>query len=131
MGSMLRNIVLAPVVMAAAALATNTASAETRLNVPFSFTVNGKDCPAGVYTVDRDTHGSLVTLKSQDARNTFRWGLGPGDPDPMAKGVVLKFDEIGESHILQSVQYGPLVTSRLDKKPKPSEHAHTRTVPGV
>jgi hypothetical protein len=52
MGSILRNFVLAPAAMAAAALATNTAMAET-LKVPFTFTVDGKDFPAGLYSVQR------------------------------------------------------------------------------
>jgi hypothetical protein len=130
MGSMLRNIILAPALVAAAAFAANTASAETRLKVPFSFNVNGKECPAGVYTVERDHLANLVTLKSQDAMQSFHWVLTPGEPEPNASAVVLKFDEVGETHTLRSVQYGALVTARLDKKPKASEHAHTRTVPG-
>ncbi len=29
---------------------------------------------------------------------------------------LFKFDQMGNGHVLQSIQYGPVVTSRLDKK---------------
>lgn len=126
MQSILRNFVLAPVVMAAAALATNTAMAET-VNVPFSFTVNGKNLPAGYYSVRREISQNMVTLRSNVSSDSFTWIVTPGNPDPNETAVVLKFDEAGPAHALQSVQYGPLVTSKLDKKTK---LAPTRIVPG-
>lgn len=126
MGSILRNFVLTPAVMAAAALATNTAMAEIILKVPFSFTVDGKNCPAGVYSIQwESTHGNLVTLKSKGVPQSFTWIVGPGDPAPGDTAVVLRFDELGETHALRSVQYGSQITSRLDTKTNQAEHAKT------
>jgi hypothetical protein len=131
MRSILRNFVLAPAVIAAAALAANSAMAETILKVPFSFTVAGKNCPAGLYAVQwESSRSNLVTLTSKDVPQTFTWVVGPGDPAPGETAVVLRFDEQGENHALQSVQYGSRITSRLDKKIKHTEHEKTRIVLG-
>jgi hypothetical protein len=127
MGSTLRNFVLAPVVMAAAALATNTAMAET-VKVPFKFTVAGKDFPAGYYSVKREFSLGMVTLRSNATSQSFIWILAPGDPAPTDTAVVLRFDQLGQDHVLQSVQFGPLITSRLDKKAMQTMMA--RNVPG-
>jgi hypothetical protein len=119
----LRTLFLAPVVMAAAALATNTAMAEsTTLKVPFSFTVAGKICPAGYYSVQRHLTQSLVTLQSKDGRNTFTWTLSPGDAAPTDTAVKLKFNEVGDTHVLRAVQYGPLETFKLGESKHP-EHS--------
>jgi hypothetical protein len=118
MGSILRNFVVAPAAMAAAALATNTAMAET-LKVPFTFTVNGKNFPAGIYLVKRQNSQNLVTLISKDASQSFTWVAAPGDPGPTDTAVTLRFSELGERHALRSVQYGPLITPRLDKGAMP------------
>jgi hypothetical protein len=127
MGSTLRNFVLAPVVMAAAALATNTAMAET-VKVPFKFTVAGRELPAGYYSVKREMSQGIVTLRSGATSQGFTWILAPGDPAPTDTAVTLRFDELGQDHVLQSVQFGPLITSRLDKKTKQTMTA--RNVPG-
>lgn len=118
----LRNFVLAPAVLAAAALATNAAMAEAAtVTVPFNFKVAGKNCPAGLYTVQRDHN--LVILTSKGAQQSFIWALSPGDPAPTASNVTLTFGELGQAYTLRSVQYGPLVTSRLDNETKEAEHA--------
>ena len=57
MKNMIRNLMLASAVVATAAFATTSAMATT-LNVPFSFTVNGKQCPAGTYTVEHEINSS-------------------------------------------------------------------------
>ena len=131
MRSILRNFVLAPAVIAAAALATNTAMAETTLKVPFSFTVAGKNCPAGLYSVQWESiHSNFVTLTNKDASQSFTWVVSPGDPAPGDTAVVLRFDELGDMHALRSVQYGPRITSRLDKKINETKHVKTRIVSG-
>ena len=118
MGSTLRNFVLAPAVMAAAALATNTAMAET-VKVPFNFTFDGKDLPAGYYSVKREMSQNMVTLRSNATSQSFTWIIAPGDPAPTDTAVTLRFSELGETHALRSVQYGPLITPRLDKGAMP------------
>jgi len=119
MRMMLRNMILAPALVAAAALATTSAMATT-LKVPFKFVADGKECPAGYYNVDRSINGNVVTVASRDGSRTLRYVLHPGDPDPTDSSVVLRFAEQGESHILHSVQYGPLVTT-TDKPSKQVE----------
>jgi hypothetical protein len=114
MRSNLRNILLTPAFLVAAGLATNNATAQN-LKVPFSFNVAGKECPAGVYSVQRDGLGSLVTLRSNASGRSFTWIIAPGNPSPLATQVVLTFDEDGQTHTLRSVQYGSWVTSPLDR----------------
>ena len=124
MKNILRTLVLAPVVLAAAAFASTSAMAESTLKVPFNFTVNGQICPAGVYSVERDFSGDLVTLKSHASTQSFRWSLRPGEPAPTDTRVVLMFDQIGDGHALRSVQYKWLITPRIDKK-----DIHTEQIP--
>ena len=115
MQNILRNIILAPVVLAAAVVATNTAKAEVTVKVPFSFTAAGKQCAAGTYIVQRDRQHSLITLKNTDASQGFNWIVGPGDgvTDSL---VTLKFDENGQNHTLRQIEYGSQKTGILDKK---------------
>ena len=73
MRSILPKIFLASAMVATAALATNNALAETMVNVPFSFTVNGKVCPAGLYTVARNDTNGVVTLRDPTRKSGFTW----------------------------------------------------------
>jgi len=131
MRSILGKIILAPVVMAAAALATNTAMAESAtVQVPFSFTAAGKTCPAGRYSVRRDGDSNIVVLQSKESPRIFAWLVSPGAPDPTDTKVALRFNEEGASHTLQTVQIGPLITHNLDKHPGHSEHVRTLTAGG-
>lgn len=125
MKSILAKFVLAPAVLAVAALAATSAKAETTVKVPFNFTVAGKVCPAGYYTVHKDA--DFVTLLRKGSSDIFTWIVGPGAAEPNDTKVALKFDLIGNSHVLQSIQYGPAVTARLDKKSlREAEHESTR-----
>jgi len=117
MRSPIHTLVMGPVLLAALAFTANSArAATTTLNVPFSFTAGGKICPAGAYIVQRDFDGNRVMLKSKDATRVFSWIAGAGVTDPSENHVVLKFDEAGQGHALRSIQYGSIVTSRLDRK---------------
>ena len=126
----LRSLFLAPVIMAAMSFATVAAHAEATLKVPFNFTVNGKACPAGLYTVNKDTLHNLVTLKSKNTTQSFTWMVGPGDPSPNSTAVTLRFNDQDNAYTLRSVQYGPMITSRLDKNSKHNEHVHVETITG-
>jgi hypothetical protein len=123
-----KNLVAVPVVMAAA-LITTSALAETTLNVPFSFSVAGKNCPAGTYTVEKNNLSTMVTLKSRNTPQSFSWIVNPGDPLPTDTRVVLKFDELEGTHALRSVQYGAKITTNLDRN-RQMEHVATRIVSG-
>ena len=99
------------------------AKAETTLNVPFSFNVGHNLVPAGTYSVERSgaPWGGFVTLKNIQTSSTFTWALAPGDPSPTDTRVVLRFDEIGQTHLLRSVQYHSMITSRLDESTRSNQ----------
>jgi hypothetical protein len=123
-------MILASAVLVAGTLAAAPAMAEVLVDVPFNFTVNGKMCPAGRYQVEHDAASNIVTLRSRTWSRTFAWIAGPGEPSPYDARVILRFDESGDAHELQSVQYGSSITSRLDRKTQPSEYVPTRMIQG-
>ena len=122
MRSTFHTVLASAALMAAAVLATNSAMAETTLNVPFDFTVAGKACPPGHYTVKENAIGSYVTLTNEDSSRVFTWILLPSAPDYKNGNVVLKFDVAGQAHLLRSVQVGSMTTSVLDKNAGNSEY---------
>lgn len=125
------KFVLAPVLVVAATLATNTATAQTRLlNVPFSFTVGGQNWPAGSYSIERIGLQGFVTLESEDASHSLTLTLGPGDPAPTDTRIILKFDNLGRTYALRTVQYGPEISARLDDKAERSERVIEQIVRG-
>ncbi|HUB19179.1 MAG TPA: hypothetical protein VL990_11140 [Acidobacteriaceae bacterium] len=130
MRSILPKIFLASAVAAMAALTTGSALADTLVNVPFSFTVNGKVCPAGQYSVARNEMTGVVTLRNDDWKSSFAWIAGPGDPAPTDGRVILRFDKDSDGYTLQSVQYRNLITARLDGRKVNEEAPTTRIVLG-
>jgi hypothetical protein len=112
----LRNLILAPAVVLAFALASHTAKADSTAKVPFNFTVDGHVCPAGEYTVRRDMRSNTVILQGRNSKVGFMWSLKAGDAATTAKNVVLQFTEDGENHALRFVRYGSESTYQLDKK---------------
>jgi hypothetical protein len=116
MNSKIRNLILAPAVVLAFALASHSAKADSTAKVPFNFTVDGHVCPAGEYTIHRDSANNTVILQGRNNKVGFQWSLRAGDPAPTAKDVVLQFTENGQNHALRFVQYGPASTYRLDKQ---------------
>jgi hypothetical protein len=130
MRSILPKFFLASAVAAMAALTTSNALAEMKVNVPFSFTVNGKVCPAGSYSIGRDDTTGSVSLRNDNwQRAAFSWLMVPGDPAPTDSRVILRFDKEGDNYTLQSVQYRNLITARLDGR-KHNNEAPTRVVMG-
>lgn len=116
MKSMFSKFVLAPAVLVAASLAADVASAEATVKVPFNFTASGKICPAGYYTIQREGTSNFVTLSHKGSSEILTYILGPGASDTKDSKIALTFDKVAGSLVLQSVQYGSLATSRLDKK---------------
>jgi len=115
----LRSLVPVLALAALAAMATNSASAQSsRMNVPFSFTAGGENCPAGTYIVKTNSWYSAVVLHGTG--HNFTWLIGPGQPAPNDSRVVLTFDHVGSRYALRSVQYKSQITDRLDKKLKES-----------
>jgi hypothetical protein len=114
---------MAAIVLTTAALSTHAAKAETTVNVPFSFIVSGQPMPAGAYTVQQDIFHNRVILRSGDASKSFSYSLRPGDGDPNEVHVALRFASSGDGHVLQSIQFGSRITSRLDERPAPVTYA--------
>lgn len=115
----LRSIVLAPAMLATAALAIQPSTAwaarsGSTVHIPFEFEVAGQAYPAGVYHVHVGTLYNTVAL--ENGSHTFVWIIGPGDANPADQRTILKFDVLGERHLLRSIQYRAMSTSRLDKK---------------
>jgi hypothetical protein len=114
-----RTFVLASAVIAAAAMATIPAMAATSatLNVPFSFTVDGRTLPAGQYSVARSDNNAFVSLRSANSDASYTWvGSPAGDG---SNRVILKFD--AASHALETVQFGSTISPRLNKHSKSHE----------
>jgi len=104
--------ILASVVLTAAAVTAIPAMAATStIKVPFNFTIDGKSCPAGEYSVQLDNHSKLVKLQSKEGSRSFIWTVRAADKDNGS--VVLKFDEQSQTHALRSIQYGSVVTGQI------------------
>jgi hypothetical protein len=125
----LHSLVLAPALLAAAALTPQPASAAV-LHVPFAFTMSGQTMPAGQYTVARDNRGSFVTLTTPDGKQSFTWLIAAGEPDPGATGVVLRFDPTNAGYTLRSIQYNAMITPVLDKKSRQTEDRPAHVIRG-
>jgi hypothetical protein len=131
MRSIFHRIVVASAVVLAAALATTSARAEAIIKVPFGFTIDGKAFPAGVYAVRHDDRGNFVTLAAKGSDQSFSTILVPGEPDLTDRKIALNFDVVGETHFLRTIQYGPMITSVLDKKALQSERASLQRSGGL
>jgi hypothetical protein len=123
----LKSLVLAPVLLAAAALTTQPASAAV-LHVPFAFTVSGKTLPAGDYSVTRDNRGAFVVLASAEGKQISNWLISPGDDG--AQGVAMLFDSTDSGYALQSIRYNSMSTPKLDKLSGPSEDRPVHVIRG-
>jgi hypothetical protein len=112
----LYSVVLAPALLAAAAFTAKPvlAAATYRVQVPFQFVANGKTLPAGEYFVREGDRPDAVMLEGKSIAMT--WLISPGTPNPNDTHVILTFDNIGEDHMLRTVQVGPMITGRIDKK---------------
>ena len=112
MRSTMLKLFLVPAIAAAAALASHPAQAET-VKVPFAFSAVGHDFPAGSYSVDANINTNVVTLRLKNSDKSFVWVLGPGDPEPGDQRVMLRFTTTAGAHVLDSIQFGSKITSRL------------------
>lgn len=102
--------------LASAALVSTAAFAasEARVNVPFDFTAKGHSFPAGSYNVLLDSNSTMVTLANRsEPGSQLKWTVGPADP--ASAPVVLKFDRIGETYALHTIQMQNRVTPSLDR----------------
>ncbi len=115
----------------AVAAAVTPALAEHTATIPFSFTVAGQACPAGVYEVISRSQLGIVTFRNMKAaKRSYNWVLQPGDAGPGDTKIVLTFDKTGGDHALRTIQYGPMVTPRIDKGLKETLQTSRTLVPG-
>jgi hypothetical protein len=120
MKSAFSRFVLASVALALATLGIHTAQAEgVSVNVPFSFKAAGKSLPAGQYSVERAKVGSYIKLQDQQSKQSILFvASGTADGERL---VSLKFEGQGDTHVLQSIQFGHLTSGRLTRKMKNRE----------
>lgn len=114
MRSTLCKYFLVPVIAAAATMIGHSAQAQT-VNVPFAFHALGHTFPAGTYSVQKDMSSNFVSLRTTDSHNIVTKVLGPGNAEQGDNRIVLRFAMAGEDHVLESIQYGPKVTSRMSE----------------
>lgn len=112
----IRSLLPALTIAALAALATHSACAQSRFDISFNFDVSGHNCPAGMYTVERNKRLSVVTLRG--AGHAYTWHLRAGDAAPNDDRVMLTFDRVGAAYALRTVQYRSQITARIEKKRK-------------
>src|SRR5215469_7972020 len=110
-----RFVFVALLATATATLATKPARADAGVKVPFSFTADGKRCPAGTYQVKSDGGSNSVTLVGRDSSKIFSWVVKPRTGESSPNKVILRFDQAGSDHVLRSIQYGSQETLPLDK----------------
>jgi hypothetical protein len=122
-----RFLLSALVATAVATLAAKPAHADASVKVPFNFTVDGKQCPAGRYLIRGDEQSNTVTLVGKDSTRIFSWVVVPQGGDANPRSVVLRFDQLSNGHVLRSIQYGLQSTSRLDKQAFQSDETQDGT----
>jgi len=81
MRSILPKFLLASAVMATAALATNSALAERKVNVPSASRSTARRARRPVFG-DRNLTNGVVTLRNADWKRSFMWIASSGDPAP-------------------------------------------------
>ena len=109
--------ILRTVVLSSAALWATAAFADTRarVDVAFSFLVQGQSFPAGNYDVVMDDNQKFITLSSEtNLAKITTMVLGPADP---AKApAVLRFDVFMGEHSLRTIHMGVRTTRDLDAR---------------
>jgi hypothetical protein len=114
----LRNLVLSSAALCAT---TAFAATQTRLDVPFDFTVKNHAYHAGSYRVEIDPSSSMLKLSNLDELSQQMIWIGtPAVNDSSEPKVRLTFDVVGAQHMLRTIQYGGVITPNLDKRPKHS-----------
>lgn len=107
------------------------AASKATVNIPFGFSSHGQSFPAGQYLASLDENHNILTLSSTAKTSlSAHWVVGPADSNPNDEKLTLKFDDLGNSHTLRTVQLGPRITSRLDAPACHHDAGATATVSG-
>ena len=114
------RFVLRSLVLTSAALCATAAFAAPKVvvNVPFNFETHGQAFPAGRYEVSLDSHSNVLTLSNQsNTKQSLMYVVSPAD-STQSPYLRMKFDDVGSSHELHSIQLGSRITSVLDAPSK-------------
>jgi len=95
------------------------------VDIPYSFTVQGKVMPAGHYTIEVwSSQAKEITLRSLDGKHTAFAAIATSlRPATMAPDAEVVFDVSGDSHILAEV-WVPGLPGYLIEGYLPSAEAH-------
>jgi hypothetical protein len=116
MRSMLRAAVLTSAALCASAA---FAADHAVVKIPFNFETRGVAYPAGTYNVALDLNRNVLTMQNtQEPKESILWVVAPADERAITTALLVKFDDLGGTHQLRTVQYGPRITPRLDAPAK-------------
>jgi hypothetical protein len=112
----MNNIIRSAIFATAAICATAAFAAERAVvDIPFNFVSQGKSFPAGRYAATLDPNQNVLELSNvSNAKLSAHWAVGPADFKPGDEKLTIKFDDLGNSHHLRTMQLGSRITSRLD-----------------
>jgi hypothetical protein len=116
MHSLLRALALTSAALCASAA---FAADHARVNIPFNFETRGVAYPAGTYTATLDMNRNVLMLRNlQEPKQSILWVVSPADDRTIPAPLIVKFDDLGTTHLLRTVQLGPRITPRLDAPAK-------------
>ena len=112
MRSMLRTIVLTSAALCATAA---FAADKAVVNVPFNFETHGIAFPAGKYSATLDINKNVMTLRNiAEPSESIVWLVSPADETAIKSTLLMKFNDLGSTHELRTIQLGSRITPRLD-----------------
>jgi hypothetical protein len=108
----MRSVVIATISLCATgAFAANNAV----VDIPFSFVSHGHVFPAGHYVATLDATKNVLGLSNiANANVSAHWIASPAECNAGEQELILKFDGLGDSQTLRTVQLGSRITPRLD-----------------
>lgn len=78
-------------------------SNEVRLQVPFSFTVAGRELPAGEYTIERTPYLGVLLITGIGNGQTMAVTSSAGETEPLGGHPTATFGSIGGARYLEEV----------------------------
>ncbi|MFT4113989.1 hypothetical protein [Silvibacterium sp.] len=108
----IRTLVLTSAVLSATAA---FAADRAVVNVPFNFESHGVSYSAGRYEATMGINNGFITIRNIDApKQSLTWVAAPADEKAISAPMLVKFDDLGTTHELRTIQLGSRITPRLD-----------------
>lgn len=83
------------------------AASQMRIDIPFSFSIQGRPFPPGFYDVSIDENMGFISLTNKDApENSVKAVTGPAGGIETTATTVLRFRVDGPSYSLETIQMG-------------------------